>query len=315
MPKGTIIAFSIAENGAMGNPGNITLLTDQNELYEFNYIYDQKESIFKEFQVLKKCIDYINKVCMEVPDGWKHIDMVAGNHLFLLEWLDILFCKTKGSDILPSDIYAVWIDTVNSIMKHLSSRKEYTKEKSDYRSDLNIIPYDAERKNMGNSGCIRENLSVKWNSISNRTEKIVAIGINPSTAENGKSDTTVTKLCRFLDQYGFNNVTMINLFESVSSDQNRIDQKTQTDFSKKRGLLDDADIILIVWGIDGHKEKKREAASILAEYADKLYCIRNQNGKYPAHPSRMSYTSTMVKINFAADFAACGLCPFPKVNH
>lgn len=185
--------------------------------------------------------------------------------------------------------------------------KEFFKEKTVYRTDFAIKPYNAQRIEISNEKYIRESLSVAWDSISNRPERIVAIGINPSTARDGKSDTTMTKLCRFLDLYGFNNVTMLNLYESVTPNQSEIDEKTKTDFSKKRDVLDKADVILLVWGVDGNEEEKENTIPVLAEYADKLYCIKNPKGKYPVHPSRMSYQSEIMALNSAVDFAACGL--------
>ena len=96
--------------------------------------------------------------------------------------------------------------------------------------------------------------------------------------------------------YGFNNVTMLNLFESVSPDQKKINERYKTDFNKKREILEIADTILLVWGVDGHKEVKKEAMSVLSEYADKLYCIKNPKGRYPVHPSRMPYRSEIIPM-------------------
>lgn len=278
-----VIAFSAAENGAMGNPGSVRFVTDEKEIYE------------------------INDICIEIPDGWKHTYWGAGNHLFMPEWMDILFYKIIDRNASESEIHATWIDTVIKILGRLSCKKCYCKERNEYRSKLEITPYNAQRKKEENKGTIRESLCVAWDSVFNKKDKIVAIGINPSTAQDGESDTTMTKLCRFLDMYGFNNVTMLNLFESVSPDQNKIVKTARTDFAKKRKIFDEADIILLVWGINGHRKCKRETVAVLADYAEKLYCIRNQNGRYPAHPSRMSYQSEIMPIISAKDFSACGL--------
>lgn len=303
-----IVAISIAESGAMGNPGNIIFITDEKELYETNYIYDGKvKEIFKVFSILHQCTDFIFGKNNESPIGWEYTYLGAGNHLFLLEWVDILFYKIVDRNALESDIYAVWVETVMKILDNLSAKKVYSKEKDAYRTTFAIEPYNAQRKEVANKGCIRESLSVKWDSGSNRTEQIVAIGINPSTAQNGESDTTMTKLCRFLDIYGFNNVTMLNLYESVTPNQFEINKKAKTDFSKKTEIFDTADVILLVWGVDGNTEDKESTIPVLAEYAYKLYCIRNPKGKYPAHPSRMSYQSEIMALSSAMNFATCGL--------
>ena len=89
-----IVAISIAESGAMGNPGNIIFITDEKELYETNYIYDGKvKEIFKVFSILHQCTDFIFGKNNESPIGWEYTYLGAGNHLFLLEWVDILFYK------------------------------------------------------------------------------------------------------------------------------------------------------------------------------------------------------------------------------
>lgn len=303
-----VVAISIATSGAMGKPGNVIFLTDERELYEINYIYDEEvNAVLKVSNVFVQCVNYSLGKTNETPVGWEHTYLGAGNHLFMLEWLDVLFYKFVDTNAPESDMCAVWVETAIKILDNLSEKEVYPKEKHDCRKALKIEPYDAQRKEFESQGYIRESLSVKWDSKRNRKEKIVAIGINPSTAQDAESDITMTKLCRFLDMYGFNNVTMLNLYESVTPYQDKINKKTQTDFSKKKQVFEEADIILLVWGVDGNDEQKGNTIPVLAEYADKLYCIKNSNGKYPAHPSRMSYQSEVMAITSATDFANCGL--------
>lgn len=165
------------------------------------------------------------------------------------------------------------------------------------RTNLKIKPFNADREYTDN-GMRRGLLCAEWNNSTNRKEKIVAIGINPSTAHNGKSDTTITKLCRFLDMHGFNNLIMLNLYEDVSSVQLQSDiEKKGTDFRSKTKVFDDADIILIVWGTEDKKDLKdlkANACKVLENYADKLYCLETRIGSKPAHPSRLRYNWEIV---------------------
>lgn len=166
------------------------------------------------------------------------------------------------------------------------------------RTNLKINPFNAER-NYNDNGMTRGLLCAEWDNEFNKQEKIVAIGINPSNAHNGKSDTTITKLCRFLDMHGFNNLTMLNLYEDVSSVQIK-GEKCKTDFKEKKAIFCNADIILIVWGFDDKKELKElkeNALTVLAEFSNKLYCIKTDEGKYPAHPSRMHYDWEIIKMD------------------
>lgn len=296
-----VVAFSMAECGAMGNPGRILILTDKQELFETNYQNEiMIKKCFKVFKVFQRCTNHL-KEGSEIPKGWKYTYMGAGNHLFMMDWVDSLFFKIIDKETLESEIYIRWIEVVNQILMKIASKKNYEKLRDVRRKDLKIVPFNAKRKSVGNE-CIRESLSAKWDSGFQRDEKIVAIGINPSTAQDGESDVTMTRLCRFLDMYGFNNVTMLNLFESVSPDQKKINEGSKTNFNKKREILEAADTILLVWGIEGHKEVKEEAMSVLIGYADKLYCIKNPKGKYPVHPSRMPYRSEIIPMMSLGNF-------------
>lgn len=186
-------------------------------------------------------------------------------------------------------IYIVYKEVI--VLKNLVKKIEKA------RTNLKIKPFNAERKVCSEKGMTRELLCAEWDNPFSRNEKIVAIGINPSMAHNGKSDNTITKLCRFLDMYGFDNLKMLNLYEDVSSVQLDGIEKNKTDFESKRAIFDDADIIVVVWGFDDKKdlrELKENANKVLVDYAEKLYCIENDDGKVPAHPSRMRYNWKLV---------------------
>lgn len=190
----------------------------------------------------------------------------------------------------------LWYNFHNEVHNGANIMKIIPKLVEKPRTNLKIEPFNADQKEYTGKGMTRESLCAKWDNSANKQEKIVAIGINPSTAHNGKSDTTITKLCRFLDMHGFNNLSMLNLYEDVSSTQLK-GEKIETDFSTKRAIFNEADIILIVWGFDDKKDLKElkvNANEVLTDYSDKLYCIKNSNGKSPAHPSRMHYNWDIV---------------------
>ena len=256
-----IVAMSIAECGAMGHPGYVIFLTDENDLYEINYRYDDNiQKVFRTFDIFYECMNYLgNRV--KLPSDWKHTYLGMGNHLFMVEWLDILFYDILAYEGIDRNglgyIYKIWIERATGTLKNLLNKKNYSKQKNTVRTNFVINPYEAEQIGTGED-CVREFLRVNWDSGVNKTEKIVAIGINPSTATNGKSDMTVTKLCRFLDTYGFNNVKVINLYESVNSNQKGINVSTKTDFTQKEKLFEEADIILLVWGMGGHDKVKKD---------------------------------------------------------
>lgn len=122
----------------------------------------------------------------------------------------------------------------------------------------------------------------------------VVIGINPSTAHDGKSDVTLTKIGRFLDAYGVGEIVMINLFDTISTDQIRIDRRQYCDLSLHNELLNNADMIVVAWGTENtYFQEKQDAFLCLLQYSSKVYCIADEQGNKPRHPSRMKYSYTL----------------------
>lgn len=156
-----------------------------------------------------------------------------------------------------------------------------------------------DRKCRYNSdGSNRSILTATWNGKS--TFRAVAIGINPSMANEERGDRTITMLVRFLNMYGFQQFHMLNLFESYSTQQSGINPDSRTDFSKFQKELQEADAIIIAWGVNNrdYKEEKRVAMRELSTYIDKLYCIKNDSGNYPTHPSRLKYRYEFCTFEF-----------------
>ena len=143
----------------------------------------------------------------------------------------------------------------------------------------------------------RLSLNITWPS-SNQKKKAVAIGINPSKANDSRSDKTITTLARFLDAYGFTELTMLNLFQSYSTSQSGIEKSSTTDFTQYKNVLDQSDAIIIVWGVNNsYSQEKKSVLKQLTNYKEKIYCI-SKNNSYPLHPARMSYDSLLEKYKF-----------------
>lgn len=140
----------------------------------------------------------------------------------------------------------------------------------------------------------RQQLTVTWKG--NGKLKAVVIGINPSKANDDRSDRTLTLTARFLNMYGFTQFLMLNIFESYATNPKDIDLSSRTDFRKYQKELDEADKIFIAWGIE-HKymEQKAEILEVLKTYRDKLCCVENREGKKPLHPRRISYDYDLVR--------------------
>lgn len=108
---------------------------------------------------------------------------------------------------------------------------------------VKIVPYDCVIVDN-----MRIMIKTKINEVSDK--KAVVIGINPSIACEGKSDTTLTKISKYLYQYDIGELAMINLFETISAVQEGIDFNQECTLEKHEKLIEEADIIVVAWGTE-----------------------------------------------------------------
>ena len=105
------IALSVAEGGAMGSPGNIEIVESGGAAYYFNISCFQYETLKAISPSLVECL-------YGDPEDWKHVDLGAGNHLFLIESYYEEFCerlKLYGK-VSPSWIYQNWKRIVHNML-------------------------------------------------------------------------------------------------------------------------------------------------------------------------------------------------------
>ena len=78
-----VMFFSIAESGAMGEPGGVLFYVESGELYHFNYVYGDVDirKVGKLFPVLEECRFGVFGIDSFVPKGWEYVNLGAGNHL------------------------------------------------------------------------------------------------------------------------------------------------------------------------------------------------------------------------------------------
>lgn len=254
-----IVAFSIAEGGAMGEPGALLILTDAKEVYKTNFlVYQSAGRVVNRFGFIRHALDNLCTL-EQTPCGWAHIYLGAGNHLFVLDWMKILFDKKVACNTPESELYGIWIKVITEIIGELVAKQKF--EDRENCPDICVFPH-GKQEQADDGKTIRKLLTVSWDRKNARKEKVLAIGINPSDAEEGVSDNTVIRLCRLLNSYRFDNVTMLNLFEIVSSKQDKIKDnitKYETDFNTKRDLLEQADIILLIWGVTASQYRESNA--------------------------------------------------------
>ncbi len=111
-PFSDVRFMMFAEGGAMGEPGAVYVLTADRSIYHLNYVFgDVKiKSLERVLPVLKGCEFGMFGEGSVVPDGWKYVNLGAGNHLVAKEDAYDDFISDVGEDKDPSEIYACWME-------------------------------------------------------------------------------------------------------------------------------------------------------------------------------------------------------------
>ena len=108
-----IVAFSYAEGGAMGCPGEIIIVTFDQRTFVLNHCYgDLSESeIFRICPALAEC-EFGPFSRHSIPLGWKYYYLGAGNHLVINGRVCWAFEKAKGGSEYV-DLYYTLYDTLH----------------------------------------------------------------------------------------------------------------------------------------------------------------------------------------------------------
>lgn len=118
-----VMFFSLAESGAMGEPGGILFYVKSGELYHLNYVYGDADikKVEKLFPVLAKCRFGIFGIDSSVPSGWNYVTLGMGNHLIVNDEVYAAFMEKLGRDVEPSVAYMNWLGIADEILDY---RKE-----------------------------------------------------------------------------------------------------------------------------------------------------------------------------------------------
>jgi hypothetical protein len=120
-------------------------------------------------------------------------------------------------------------------------------------------------------------------------EKLLFIGLNPSTANNIKDDPTITCLCRFAKSWGFGGLFVGNLFSLVTANPDVLWVSSSPELpggpndaaiKQMRGL---SSKVMIGWGNEGRNAGTRPG-EILALLGEPVYCIKKTKLGEPIHP-------------------------------
>lgn len=117
-----VMFFSLAEGGAMGEPGAVLFFSKSGELYYFNYVYGDVDinKVQRLFPVLEKCEFGMFGLNSVVPTGWQYVNLGMGNHLIVNDEVYDIFRKKIDVDGDPGYVYMNW----KSVAKEILNNKE-----------------------------------------------------------------------------------------------------------------------------------------------------------------------------------------------
>lgn len=114
------IAFSMAEGGAMGSPGEVIIVDKNSNIYNFWLQGVEHETAKRIIPVLFEC-EFGMRGHNRPASGWHYFDLGAGNHLIVKDSIYNEF-HPKAIEIdyerRPAMLYQRWIDFVLEINKN-----------------------------------------------------------------------------------------------------------------------------------------------------------------------------------------------------
>lgn len=113
------LAITIAEIGAMGDPGAIEFIDDKLNLY-CTHFGEMSDSLLEEKIPFLKTVQIMFGSIKNLSDDWAGIYTGYGNYLFVRpEYKDgiINYIKDKYDDISVSSLYIHWYEALQAVVK------------------------------------------------------------------------------------------------------------------------------------------------------------------------------------------------------
>lgn len=123
-----------------------------------------------------------------------------------------------------------------------------------------------------------------WRTWDKSKNKVMFIGLNPSTADETEDDRTISRCISYAKQWGYGGIIMGNLFafrnrspEEMMNAEHPIGKKN--DYCLKR-LADDAALVVGMWGNYGtFLDRSKEVSAMFPN----LHCLRLTKAGQPHH--------------------------------
>lgn len=119
--------------------------------------------------------------------------------------------------------------------------------------------------------------------------RIVFIGLNPSTATEVQNDPTVARCIRYAQDWGYDAMTMLNAFAYRSTDPAKLrrvaDPVGKATDQYIRRLTGEARLVLLCWGTHAvHLNREAILLEKLLRWDRPLYCLKLTQAGHPSHP-------------------------------
>lgn len=133
-------------------------------------------------------------------------------------------------------------------------------------------------------------------------DRLLFVGLNPSTANGIKDDPTIRRLVGLAKIWGFGGLFCGNLFSLVSANPDVLwlepcteqpNGPTDTALKQMKALCCK---VMVGWGNEGRNAGKRPD-EVIALLGEPVYCIKTTAIGEPIHPLYMPKSSTLIPYN------------------
>ncbi len=136
--------------------------------------------------------------------------------------------------------------------------------------------------------------------VSDNPGRMLCIGVNPSKADEDRSDNTITRCCNFARRFGYGVLEMGNLNAFRATDPRDMKAASDPVGPDNDDYLTHAiwrcDLIVVGWGIHGAFKERDHKVLDFIRLAGKIpYCLGKTKDGYPRHPSRLANNTELVR--------------------
>lgn len=130
-------------------------------------------------------------------------------------------------------------------------------------------------------------------------DKLLFIGLNPSTANDIKDDPTIRRLIGFAKSWGFGGIFAGNLFSLVTANPDVLwhssspEQPNDPNDTAIKRMSKLSTKVMVGWGNEGRNAGTRPK-EVLALVGEPVFCIKTTMAGEPGHPLYMPLSSQLI---------------------